>query len=368
MKEKYISLNSEDHYIELNDITEIKNNNLLLNIQSKYNIKLLFSYLKYDYILKLIKYNKSLKKKLGICKQNYKDYSNIQYIPIEEKTELRSGYVDNDPLLINTFIYRVFLYLYLFLNIAYIIYLLIAQRKLNIPIVEISNYGLFGLFSFDLVFSFLISRGFHVFSLLFLNIIHILYEILIVVKMYKIHYLGDLYFLIVNFIFIVINFFYIIGFRPRTKIKIRYYLKKYKNIQIRQHYIENFNYFKENQKEYISEIFRELEYDYSKEDSKIFQTINNFREKNNLAKLTKKNNLPGFIKNEISEVILFDSKHLFKLVNNKYLLKYELNKFNDYFKNNNEELINVLLKEHLTSINILTQGNIQYILLNEEII
>ena len=49
----------EGNYIELKKV-ETLNNNILLKINSNYNLKLLFSYLKYDKILKLIKYNKSL--------------------------------------------------------------------------------------------------------------------------------------------------------------------------------------------------------------------------------------------------------------------------------------------------------------------
>ena len=62
-----------------------------------------------------------------------------------------------------------------------------------------------------------------------------------------------------------------------------------------------------------------------------------------------------------------NQKDKFHLGNNEYLLKYELNTFNYYFKSNNEELINVLLKEDLNTINILAQWNIQYILLYETI-
>jgi hypothetical protein len=70
-------LNSEDeNYVELKEFKNLKNNNLLSNITSNFNLKLIFTYLKYDYILKLIKNNKSLQNKIGIKKKNYKDYSN----------------------------------------------------------------------------------------------------------------------------------------------------------------------------------------------------------------------------------------------------------------------------------------------------
>lgn len=97
----------------------------------------------------------------------------------------------------------------------------------------------------------------------------------------------------------------------------------------------------------------------------MFQKINDFREKHNLRKLMLEHNLPDFIKNEISENILFNSQHLFKFGNNKYLLKYELYEFKNYFKNNNEELINILLKKDLNTVIILTQGIIQYIYLKK---
>ena len=126
---------------------------------------------------------------------------------------------------------------------------------------------------------------------------------------------------------------------PDIEIKTKYYLIRYKNIYLDRFYINDFETFKKNQKKYILNIWQLLNNKYLKEDLKIIETINNFREKNNLRKLKRKYGLPDFIINEISEVILFKSQHLFKLPNNKYLLKYKFGKFNDYFKNNDEELI-----------------------------
>ena len=50
--------------------------NKILRINSNYNKILLFTYLKYDYILKLIKYNKSTQNLLGITVKNYQTISN----------------------------------------------------------------------------------------------------------------------------------------------------------------------------------------------------------------------------------------------------------------------------------------------------
>ena len=44
----------------------MSNNNLIFNISSEYCLKSLFSYLEYDYILRLLKYNKRLQNKLEI--------------------------------------------------------------------------------------------------------------------------------------------------------------------------------------------------------------------------------------------------------------------------------------------------------------
>lgn len=78
-KEERLLVSENEDYIELKDISKI-NNNLLLNISSNYIVKHIFSYLKYNYILKLIKYNKLIQNKIGFDKQNYKNYSNTKYI------------------------------------------------------------------------------------------------------------------------------------------------------------------------------------------------------------------------------------------------------------------------------------------------
>ena len=48
--------------------------NKILNISSNYSRRILFSYLEYDNIIRLIKYNKNLQNKLGIKIINKKNY------------------------------------------------------------------------------------------------------------------------------------------------------------------------------------------------------------------------------------------------------------------------------------------------------
>ena len=52
----------------------------LLKIKSEYCLKTIFSYIDYNYILKLIKNSKKFQRKLGINVQNYKKKSSYKYI------------------------------------------------------------------------------------------------------------------------------------------------------------------------------------------------------------------------------------------------------------------------------------------------
>ena len=119
---------------------------MLLNISSNCILKSLFLNLKYNTILKLIKYNKTLQKKLEIGLKNYKDYTDFKYIT--KKEEIRSDgkieFIIND-----TFGYY---------NKSIIIYSIIAnlfQIKLNNEydiFINIANKSLFGLIIFNLIF------------------------------------------------------------------------------------------------------------------------------------------------------------------------------------------------------------------------
>jgi hypothetical protein len=202
-------------------------------------------------------------------------------------------------------------------------------------------------------------------TIIFFAVIDILYEIIILIKINyfitnEVFYFDHL-FLWLNLINIVIYFC-----RFHTIIKnIEYYLIRYKNIKI-EPYLINMKEYKKNQKRFISYIIDELKYDYLKEDLKVKNMINDFRKENNLTELKLKDNLPDFIVNEISEVFLFKYQQLFILSNNKYLLKYEFGKFINYFKNNNGDLNNILLKKEFNRINIVTIKDFQYIQLYED--
>jgi len=83
------------------------NTNKILNISSDYNIKILFSYLEYNSIIKVIKYNKFIQNKLYI-KIDYNNYVIKKTINKNKKDELNKLYDSNRKLLINTMALIVF--------------------------------------------------------------------------------------------------------------------------------------------------------------------------------------------------------------------------------------------------------------------
>ena len=182
-------INSEDkYYNEINTLIEKKDNNkaLLSNIKSNYILKTIFSYLKYNYILKLIKNNKSLQNKLGINKQNYKDYSDLKYESMERTYKIYSGFIEYDSPLSNLDFISLFTYLFLFLLICYSIIVNIIQRKYKISFVNKVNISSVGLIAICIILICCLKKRIHVFVLLFFNLFNISFEILLGVKMYKI--------------------------------------------------------------------------------------------------------------------------------------------------------------------------------------
>ena len=63
----------------------------ILGIKSKYNLKSIFGMVDYDRLLKIIKYNKKVKKCLGINIINYKERSDYQFIIKDKSREIHFG-------------------------------------------------------------------------------------------------------------------------------------------------------------------------------------------------------------------------------------------------------------------------------------
>ena len=348
-------VSENSNYIELKNINEIKNNNLLLNISSKYVLKNIFLYLNYECILKLIRYNKHIQNRIGINKKNYNNYSNTRYYIREE-----FGIYEKFSLLIFASFDSIFIMFCLG-------YKEIFQEGITTDNIFLNTINIIlNILSIIISITLMISRIFESPKniLVLLSIITVLLcNILILIILISILVLIGFY--IIDFLYLLINlafiayFFYLIFIKLKSKIT--YYLIKYKNIPIQEYYLEDF---KEKEKlKYISKIVYYLKYNYSTKDLKIFNEINYFREKNNLEELDLDLYLPEFIINEISDIFLYDSQKLFKLKGDKYLFKYKVGEFENYLKNNDKDLIDILLKSYLENINIIVQDDIQYILI-----
>lgn len=143
--------------------------NILSNILSNYNLKTIFSYEDYNFVLRLIKYNKSIQDKLEITDQNYNDHINYKYI-IKNAfiiiSELNKFFQRDEHIMFFTFLVYIILYGLTLANIKLIYYTIFflvifiistiesektiraEVNKLIISIIELKGY------IFNLCFSF----------------------------------------------------------------------------------------------------------------------------------------------------------------------------------------------------------------------
>lgn len=407
--------------------------NKLLNVLSNYNLKKIFSYTDYNFILRLIKYSKSIQNKLGITLQNYNDY--ISFICIKNTNVVDPSkmekflYSDENMffviILINIILYGLFLtnitiFYYISIIFELLLFNLIFQNGFilksitniigikglfinwiftffpyygipkiltyiikneynenSLKIINYVNLILILYFIFNVVYLFLIyyPKLYTYLKLkIFFSIIFILfdclYEFAIIWRMYLIFNLKEydkadnfyVYFLIffnhhliilkIRIIIFLLNTFIIIGISY-------YYLIEYKNIKINKYLIlDNFEKL-ENKRNYLISKSKDFIIEHSEEELNLFSLINEFRTNNKVNKLILDKNIPDFIINESSEIMLEDIKNIFKLNKEKYLFKYKKGEFKLNFQKNED----ILIKENLNRINIIIGKEIEYIII-----
>ena len=184
--------------------------------------------------------------------------------------------------------------------------------------------------------------------------------------------------MVMDYIFIFLNFFdllylfiisfvYCSGKYDNYRTEINYFLTSFNYIKINNYMLpDNFNDFSKNdRKKYIKENYENFEYKYTKEQIELIRSLNQFRKDKNIEifKIGKK--LPKFILKESSEIMLYKDKNFFKISDRKYLFKYPVNEFEKKFNNRDNNIINVLLKENLNHIQIITKDNIEYVIISE---
>ena len=383
-----------------------KNEIIYNNITSDYLLKTVFSYLKYNNVLKIVKYNKNIQSKLGINLQNYQTISNYQYIKRKitrtydpgENECIEMGKIFFTSLI--TFIFFIYVFIYSILLVSLESFdhsnTKINYDKNSLKIINKINaylflFIIFIIISFFLLLCFILKNCYSdspqlkrikFLMLIVIDSIYFLYECLIIWKLslsYKIKKNDTTWFMTCDYIFIILNslfilymlfvtYLYYVDAGKKIEIFIKYILTKYKNIEISNYLLPD-NFHKMNKKaknKFISDNKYNFQFSLSKEQLDLISLINEFREKHNLEKLTidwdKK--LPNFILNESSELMLF-TYNILKLGNTSYLFRYHIGDFEVNFRNNDKDIISILLKENLNRIIVIGQNMKEYILVYE---
>ena len=324
----------------------------VLNINNIDKLKVIFSYLDSQYILKLIKYNKKIQNELGIKLENYKNnLNNPKYIIQKEidyedrdfyhfhykKPEEFNGEAELGLfglIFCSTFIYFIYILVYslllFFKNSFNENNTLKEKYKEKSNTIHNINLSLFGLILYIII-------GFILFIILLLcendnnnykrdwrniikiilkillilyNLIIILFEILIIWKLilsYEIIKGNIIWCMIMDYIFLIFNFIYILFILYMTYLYIYYYIIHYdeyfyfnnitysitslNNIKIKKFKVsEDFIEMAENEKKkFLLDNYNNMEYMNSVEEKNLINLINEFREKNNLPKFLVNN-------------------------------------------------------------------------------
>ena len=266
----------------------MKNKSIIFNIHNKDNIKLVFSYLDFQYILKLTKNNKRLQKLLGINLEIYKNKSNPKYV-LEKKKDSESYSFLRKSNIKRRLNYINYLLLFFLYNVIFLIYtliytiLLVIKETFNeknakenyekkFKIIKIINLSLFAYITtiiltiYIFIFRFDWKSLIKNILLILIYLLNILFEILIIWKLilsYKIKKNGVMWFMRMDYSFIFFNFIdnllsilgifiyyycYIIPYHKFHNHHTFYFITSFNNIKINDYKVSN-DFLKMNEKE-----------------------------------------------------------------------------------------------------------------------
>lgn len=387
------------------------NNPNIFKISNNYILKSVFSYLDYRYILKLVKNNRAIQKRLDIDLNKYKkisDFPLYEYIKEKKIIGKRKGFeqLGNDVIIL----------VIAFVNSIFFTYLLIYSillvslntfddnntkenyNKSYLNIIKTFNKYLFIVDGIVVLYFFLyvfylfkncqydfgIKKIIKKIILIIIDIIHFLFEGLIIWKLalsYKIKNSGITWFMTLDYIFIILNFFHILYLLLLTywyfresgsliKIITKCSLISYENIKIDKFELpDNFeNFSKKQRKKYVSDNNYTFKYSISEEQVNLINSINIFREEKDIPKLGVDyyNKIPNNLFNNLpAEIILNPHQNIFKLSNKNYIFRYAIGEFGNKFINKDLDILNILLKDNLNHIQIITQENNEFIFISE---
>ena len=216
-----------------------------------------------------------------------------------------------------------------------------------------------------------------------MNLINFLFESLVIWKLilsYKIKKGGCTWFMVLDYLFLIINFIYILliltfsifYFKDSGNdmhFEINYFLTSFNKIKINNYELpKDFEKLpKKERKQLVLDNYKDFKYNISHQQKELIKTINDFRGINNIPLLgiCQCRQIPDFLINESSEVMMFPDQNIFKLSNKKYLFKYQNGIFEICFKNKDKNILSILFKDNLNHIQIITHQNIEYILIYE---
>jgi len=386
-----------------------KNEDAIFDITSKYCLKTVFSFIKYKYILELVKYNKKLQNGLGFNLNNYKKISSYQYI--RRKIIRKEKYIYNkyEFMQFKTLIFIITLvptvYIFAYASILYFEgsfnenYLKEDYDDKSLNIIMNINTSLFFLVGNILISLFIITcfifKNYYMDTkplkrfkiIIFVNIIlfYIFYEIIVIYKIYlsyKIKNKTIPWFILYDYILISIMLLYItfmiyITYKyfkfAGTKITISNHtiLKKYKGITINDFELTN-NFHKMSKKDKKNLIFKnrtKFQYTHSTRHLHLINLINEYRIKYHLPRLlfNEEERIPDFVINDNSEVMLLGYKNIFKFSKRKYLFKYRINEFEQNLLNKDGNILEIILNEDLNKICVIDIDNFEYILIYDSL-
>ena len=378
---------------------------IISKIKSKYILQMIFAHLNYKTVLNITRYNKNIQNKLGLNIGLFQEWSSYQYgekTTIFDKREMRGYMMTNEGYIkcccSGLCSMVVFIYILIFASI------LAAKgafdenntknnyNKNYSKIVDKINYSLFGFLgymiisyilifiwaTFDCYTDYGIMKIIKKIVMIFLFIIYLLYEVLIIIKLYFSYQIKKkvTWFMICDYILIILIFLYIIFlviplfsyFRNAGKaveIRKKVALTKFRGIKISEYELpDNFHKMnKKDKKKFILKKKNNYKITVSESNKDLIFLINEFRKENNIDELIYDEDIfyKDLIIDKYSEPILSTNENVFKLSDTNYLFKFPVGEFEKNFRKRKININNILLKDNLEKIIIIKKNNFEFI-------
>ena len=393
------------------------NKSILSKISNDNNLKSIFSYFDSQYLLKLIQKNKEIQNRLGVKLENYKYYSNYP----KYQFSIKKNYIKCDNpyhfsgeeelgifgiLFCINCLHFTYVLIYAILLVCKVSFNNINGSNENFEssakFIYIINACLFLLVFGDLISTILLfyygcmdndidfrntlQRRIRTILIIAYNSIYIIFEVLVIWKLilsYKIKEDGEIWFIILDYIFLFIHLLYIATILYWSYIYLKIFFNQFiidttysiislNNINniIRYNVSEDFTKMSErDRKTFLLDNYKNIKYETTSDQINLIKIINEFRENNNLPKLLNNRliSIPYFIMNEPAEIMINPDQHFFKLSDKEYLFKYPIGEFEINFNNRDINILAILSNANLNHIKIITKKNFEYIYIFKEI-